>query len=99
MVRRLVAEQRNFEVVGEATDGAQTVIFAQSLKTDIIVLDVAMPLMSGFEAARRIRKAMPSVGVVIPSTHRDEHFLRKPKEGGAKDFVRKEDASERLVRD
>jgi DNA-binding NarL/FixJ family response regulator len=98
MVRRLLAEQPNFEVVGEATNGAQAVILVQILKPDVVVLDVAMPHMSGFEAARRIRKAMPSVAVVILSTHTDEHFLRKAKECGAKGFVRKGDASEHLVR-
>jgi DNA-binding NarL/FixJ family response regulator len=98
MVRRLLAEQPNFEVVGEATNGAQAVILVQSLKPDVIVLDVAMPHMSGFEAARRILEAMPSVAVVILSTHTHEHFLRKAKECGAKGFVRKQDASERLVR-
>ena len=98
MIRRLLAEQPNFEVVGEATNGAQAVILVQILKPDVVVLDVAMPQMSGFEAARCMRESMPSVAVVILSTHTHEHFLRKAKECGAKGFVRKQDASERLVR-
>jgi two-component system response regulator DegU len=89
MVKQLLNAQQNFEVVGEATDGAHAVTRVESLKPDVAVLNVVMPHISGLRAARRIPEAMPDVAVVILSTDTDEQFLRQVKHRRAKGSVGK----------
>jgi len=98
VVRQILDAEPRIEVVGEATNGLEAVGLVETLKPDVVVLNVAMPRMSGFEAAQRIRETNPAVAVVILSTHTDEQFLKRAKELGAKGYVHKNKAAEQLVR-
>jgi DNA-binding NarL/FixJ family response regulator len=72
----LVAEQPDFEVVGEAENGLQAVELAHSLNPDLVVMDVEMPVMTGVEATQRIRNELPGVRVVILSvSEADDHVF------------------------
>ena len=95
-VKRILKAHRGFEVVGEARDGKHAVSLAESLKPDVIVINVTMPKMSGFEAARRIR--VPDSAIVILSTHKDQQFIEEARKVGANGYVEKSDADEQLIR-
>jgi CheY-like chemotaxis protein len=97
MVKQILQAHTGFEVVGEAPDGQQAVTLAESLKPDVIVLNVSMPAMSGFEAARRIRSHLPDSAIVILSSHKDKQFIAEAREAGARGYVQKSDADGQLI--
>src|SRR5258706_692108 len=66
-VRSLLAARPDFEVCGEAVDGRDGVGKARQLKPDVVVLDIAMPNLKGFDATRLIRNAFPAIRVLILS--------------------------------
>jgi CheY-like chemotaxis protein len=98
MVKQILNAHPGFEVVGEAPDGHHAVALAAALKPDVIVINVNMPTMSGFEAARRIRSRLPDSAIVILSTHKDKQFIAEARKVGAKGYVGKSDADRELVR-
>ena len=98
MVKNILKAHRGFEVVGEARDGQHAVSLAESLKPDVIVINVTMPKMSGFEAARRIRVHVPDSAIVILSSHKDQQFIEEARKAGANGYVGKSDADEQLIR-
>jgi CheY-like chemotaxis protein len=98
LVKNVLNAHPGFEVVGEARDGDHAVTLAEALKPDVVVLNVTMPRMSGFEAARRIRSRFPDCAIVILSSHKDEQFIAEARKAGAKSYIEKSDADEQLVR-
>jgi CheY-like chemotaxis protein len=98
LVKNILNAHPGFEVVGEARDGQHAVALAEALKPDVIVLNVTMPMMSGFEAARRIRNRFPDCAIVILSSHKDEQFIAEARKAGAKGYIEKSNADEQLVR-
>jgi DNA-binding NarL/FixJ family response regulator len=97
MVKSILKAHRGFEVVGEARDGQHAVSLAQSLKPDVIVINVTMPKMSGFEAARRIRVHLPDSAIVILSSHKDRQFIAEARKVGVNGYVAKSDADGQLI--
>ncbi len=67
MVSATLKDEPGFDVIGEAENGLQAVDKAGALKPDVVVLNIKMPVLNGFEAARRIRKNLPEVAIVIGS--------------------------------
>ena len=98
MVRSTLQQHPAFEVCGEAADGAQAVEEAKKLKPDVVVLNVSMPVLNGFEAAREIRATLPKSAIVILSSHADETFVREAKNIGVRAYVAKTRAGEALVK-
>lgn len=94
--RRLL-EQR-YEIVGVASDGRALVQAALSLKPDLIVLDISMPLLSGIEAARRIKASLPEVKLLFFTMHHERAYLQAAFEVGAAGYLLKSAASEELLR-
>ena len=94
-VRRLMCEaftsDSDFEVCGEAHDGQDAIEKAQRLKPDLIILDFAMPVMNGFEAARALRDLMPSVPIIMFTLYDDEFMREKARLVGATEVVSKTD--------
>jgi DNA-binding NarL/FixJ family response regulator len=86
-----------FEVVGEAADGHEAVEKALQLKPDVVVLDISMPRLSGLEAARRIRKALPRTRVLVLTMHDDEEYVLRAVRAGASGYVVKDGAAAELV--
>lgn len=97
MVREILNGHPHFSVIGEATDGVHAVALVQELKPDVVVLNVVMPKMSGFEAARIIHAQLPTVAIVILSTHKDAQFIAKARESGANTYVDKQNAATELI--
>ncbi|HKE28509.1 MAG TPA: response regulator transcription factor [Bryobacteraceae bacterium] len=95
---RLVLErQRDFQVVGEASDGREAVALAQQQKPDVILMDIGMPNLNGIEAARQITTSLPQVSVVILSMHSDEAYVLRALKAGARGYLLKESAESDLI--
>jgi DNA-binding NarL/FixJ family response regulator len=78
MVRSALHQHPHFEVVGEAENGAQAIEEVKRVKPDVVVLNVTMPLVNGFEAAREIRRKIPETAIVILSCMQTNILSRKP---------------------
>jgi len=96
-LRLLLDRQPGFEVVGEAADGRQAVERAEATNPDVLVLDIAMPNMSGIEAAQRISALLPHAAIVILSMHSDEGYVLRALKAGAKGYVLKDSAENDLI--
>jgi two-component system response regulator NreC len=90
---RFVIEQNpEFTVIGEADDGRQAVSMAESLRPDVVVMDIGMPNLNGIEAARQITAAQPEISVVMLSMHSDEGYVLRALKAGAKAYLLKDSA-------
>jgi two-component system, NarL family, response regulator NreC len=95
---RLLLESRpEFEVVAEASDGKEAVQSAQAVEPDVAVLDIAMPNLSGIEAAQRIHSELPQTAIVILSMHSDESYVLRALKAGAKGYLLKDSAEADLI--
>jgi DNA-binding NarL/FixJ family response regulator len=94
---RLLREQPDIEVVGEAGDGEAAVRLALELRPDVLVVDVSMPRVDGLEATRRLRAARQALRIVALSMHEDAEVERAMREAGADDYLVKSGPPERLV--
>jgi DNA-binding NarL/FixJ family response regulator len=97
-VRATLQVHPHFEVCGEAMDGAQAVEETKKLNPDVVVLNVTMPVMNGFEAARRIRTIKPESAIVILSSDADQRFVDEAKKLGVRAYVAKTKAGEALIK-
>jgi two-component system, NarL family, response regulator NreC len=86
-LRLLLDNQPGFTVVAEAADGRQAVEQAEATQPDVAVIDIAMPNLSGIEAAQRITAASPCTAVVILSMHSDEGYVLRALKAGAKGYL------------
>jgi two-component system response regulator NreC len=96
-LRLLLERQPNFEVVGEAADGRQTVEICDKMKPDVLVLDIAMPNLNGIEAARQISGKWPQIAIVILSMHSDESYVLRALKAGARAYLLKDSAEADLI--
>ncbi len=96
-LRLLLESQAEFKVVGEAADGRQAVEQAEANHPDVVVLDVAMPNLSGIEAAQRILALRPQTAVVVLSMHSDEGYVLRALKAGAKGYLLKDSAEGDLI--
>jgi DNA-binding NarL/FixJ family response regulator len=83
-VRFALEGHSRFEVCAEAEDGAKAIEEAQRLKPDVVVLNVTMPVVDGFQAAREIKASLPETAIVILSSHVDQRFIDEAKKIGAR---------------
>ena len=86
-----------WQIVGEAADGRSAVQLARATRPDVVVMDVAMPELNGFEAAQQIREALPRTEVLILTMHDGEQLVREVIAAGARGYVLKSDAGRQLV--
>src|SRR5262245_29160500 len=85
-----------FEVVGKAVDGRAMLSMAAKLKPDVVIADVSMPLLSGIEAARQLKRKDARVKVIILSMHSDVELGTEALRAGASGYVLKHAAAESL---
>jgi DNA-binding NarL/FixJ family response regulator len=96
-LRSLLKYEPDIEVVGEAENGRQAVQMIRKLRPDVIVMDIAMPLLNGLEATRQIRKEFPETKVLILSAYSDEIYANQVIEFGAVGFLLKQTSSHVLA--
>ena len=96
-LRLVLEQQKDFEVVGEASDGRGAVSLAETVKPDIAVLDITMPNLNGIEAAHQISARHPGVSTIVLSMHADESFVLRALKAGARAYVLKESAEGDLI--
>jgi len=96
-LRLLIESQPEFSVVAEASDGRQAVQQAEATLPDVAVMDIAMPNLSGIEAAQRIAGAQPNTAIVILSMHSDEGYVLRALKVGAKGYLLKDSAEGDLI--
>src|SRR5581483_10536398 len=89
-VRRLLETEADFEVVGEASDAGDSVEKARELRPEIVLMDIGMPGLSSFEAARQIRKNRPETKILFLTMYEDEDYLVQCLEVGAAGYVLKD---------
>jgi two-component system, NarL family, response regulator NreC len=96
-LRALLERQPNLEVVGEGENGRQTVELAVSLRPDVVVMDVGMPVLNGIEATKTIVTQRPATAVVILSVHADESYVMRALKAGARGYLLKDSAATDLI--
>ena len=96
-LRALLDRQPNLEVVGESENGHETVALATSLKPDVVVMDVGMPVLNGIEATHAIVTQCPTIAVVILSMHADESYVMRALKAGARGYLLKDSAAADLI--
>lgn len=88
----------NFKIVGEARNGREAVGLAHVLKPDVILMDIAMPVLNGLEATRQILAADSSARVLILSAHSDEAYIERMSTAGVSGFLEKQTSAEVLTK-
>ncbi len=90
---RLLATRTEWQVVGEAADGAQAVGMARELQPDIVIMDITMPQKNGLEATPEIKKALPAAEVLIFTQHDSTQMIRQAQSAGASGYLLKSQAN------
>jgi DNA-binding NarL/FixJ family response regulator len=88
----------HFRIVGEAKNGREAVDMARVLKPDVILMDIAMPVLNGLEATRQILRANPAAKVVILSAHSDDEYIERMRAAGVAGFLEKQSSAEILTK-
>ena len=96
-IRALLEDEPDMLVVGEAEDGRTAVKLACQLQPDVVLMDIAMPLLNGLEATRQIRHDCPQVKVLILSMHENEEYIRQVLASGAMGYILKDAAAHELL--
>lgn len=96
-ITALLALTGDIEVVGEATNGYEALNTIRELHPDVVLMDIAMPVMGGLEATRRISKEFPKTKVLVLTQHDDKEYVFPVIESGASGFISKAAASTELV--
>lgn len=90
-------EREGFQVVAEASDGQEALRCVQSLKPDIVVMDISMPVLNGLDAARQMRVSSPKAKTILLTQHDEEQYLSEALETGVKGYVLKSQVASDLI--
>jgi DNA-binding NarL/FixJ family response regulator len=94
----LLRADGQFQMVGEAKTGREAVDMAQALRPDVILMDIAMPVLNGLEATRQILAANPAARVIILSAHSDDEYIERTTTAGVAGFLEKQTSAEILTK-
>lgn len=97
-IARLLNEEEDIQVVGEAADGEEAISQARTLRPDIVLMDIRMPGIGGLEATRKIARGMSDIKVVVLTAYLEDTFAQHLLEAGASGFISKGSEMEEMVR-
>ncbi len=97
-IKRLLEDEGDFEVVGEADDGEQVVKKAVELKPDVVIMDIAMPKLNGVEATKLLKQHCPGAAVLILSAYDDDEYVFALLESGVAGYLLKTASGDELIR-
>jgi two-component system response regulator NreC len=95
---KLLLEREGFQVEAEAENGYEAVKLAEGLRPDVAVLDVAMPILNGLDAAREIQKVSPETKTILVTMYGEKAYILQALRAGAKGIILKNHAAEELLR-
>jgi len=87
--RRILEDEGDIDVTGEASDGEEAVRLAQKLRPKVVLMDCALPGMNGLDATRKILKQLPGTLILMLSMHEEETLVRQAVEAGARGYILK----------
>jgi len=93
----MLRSESSLEIVGEARDGRQAVELVKELKPDLLLMDVSMPDMNGFDATQRVQELDPKVKVLILTMHDEEELVARCLEAGAAGYIIKDAPASQLL--
>jgi DNA-binding NarL/FixJ family response regulator len=96
-LRMLLENEADLVIEGEAGDGAQALSLVETLKPDVVIMDITLPDISGIDAARQIKSLHPDVAVVALTIHEDEQYFFEMLQVGASGYVPKRAAPDDLI--
>lgn len=97
-LRALLTSEEDMEVIGEAENGRQAVMMARKTPPDVVVMDVAMPLLNGLEATRQILKNVPTAKVLVLTSYGDDDCVEQLMQAGAVGYLVKQTAANELIK-
>lgn len=97
-LKKLLEGQSNVKITGEAVNGREAVQKVEKLKPDIIIMDIAMPILNGIEAARQIRQYYPKTKLVILSMHDNSRYIRELLSIGVSGYVLKDAVTDDIIK-
>lgn len=96
-IKLIIDQMEQFEVIAEASDGAQAVELAMKLQPQIVLMDIAMPRLNGLEATTRILREVEGTKVIILSMHANEQYVLRALQAGASGYLLKKSATEEIA--
>jgi DNA-binding NarL/FixJ family response regulator len=96
-VRAVLLSRDDIQVCAEASDGSEAITKALQSKPDLIILDLTMPILGGFAAAKELRRLLPDTPILFYSMHQGEHLIREAQQMGVQGFVSKSNISDTLL--
>jgi DNA-binding NarL/FixJ family response regulator len=97
-LRTLLEKQADIQIIGETSDGPETVIAAHETKPDVILMDISMPNLNGIDATRKILSENSSIKVIMLSMHSDQRFVVESLKAGATGYFLKDCAIDELIK-
>jgi DNA-binding NarL/FixJ family response regulator len=97
-LRSLLSSDQRFEIVGEAADGLAAMTAAETLRPDVVVLDLSIPGLNGAQVARRLKENLPEVKTLALTVHEESGYVRSLMDAGASGYVLKRSAASELFR-
>lgn len=97
-LKRILSDNEDVDIIGESGDGKRALEDIDILKPDLAILDISMPLMTGLEVARQVRKYNDKINLIILSRHDNEEYVQQALQNGINGYILKDYAGDELLR-
>jgi len=97
MIKEIIEAQPDLQVVGELNDGLELLKYLEKFPANLVILDISMPNLGGFEATLRIKEKYPEVKVLILTIHKYKEYVQRARALGAEGYLLKEAVDEQLL--